>query len=64
MSADAIRAEAARLKASHGALLGGEPSFYRPDIDRREDAIDAARARLQGGERPAPDQLALDMRPR
>lgn len=56
-----ITAAAEALKADHAALLAGEPSFREPEVDRRMDAIDAARIRLQGGERPGRDQLSLDV---
>jgi hypothetical protein len=56
----AIAAEAKALKARFPHLLAREPSFDRPDLDRREDAIDAARRRLRGGELPVADQLSLD----
>lgn len=56
-------AKAARaLKQRHGDLLRGEPSFTDTYAQRRAmDALDAARARLQGGEAVAKDQLSLDV---
>ncbi len=61
MTASSIAAQAEALLARHGALL--RPVM--PVEGHREaeacDALDAARARLQGRERPEPDQLALDL---
>lgn len=57
-----LAAEAAALKARYGALLAGGPGVPAEVTIAAESALDAARARLQGGERPAAGQLALDLR--
>lgn len=58
-------ARAARaLQRQYGDLLRGEPMFHEPPKDRTCDAIDEARRRLQGGERPGKDQLSLDLHAR
>ncbi len=62
MPAAELAATASALKSRYAALLAPEASFHRPDVDRVEDAIDAARARLRGGEAPRPDQLSFDVR--
>lgn len=60
MPADLAKTATA-LKANHPDLLRGEPSFHEPELERRMDALDAARARLRGGEKVAKDQMALDL---
>jgi hypothetical protein len=59
-----LAATAKALKARHGDLLAGEPCGRETfEQTRAVEAVQAARARLQG-ERPGPDQLALDVRER
>jgi hypothetical protein len=60
-----IASVARDLKTRHGDLLNGQPSFT-PTTEQRQaiDALEAAQARLRGGERDRPDQLVLDVRPR
>jgi hypothetical protein len=55
-----LAATARALKARHGDLLAGACSFSETfEQTRAVQAVEAARARLQGGERPAPGQLTL-----
>lgn len=57
-----IAAEARRLKYRYAEILAGEPSFRETASQLQAvAALDAAQARLRGGERPAPDQLSLDV---
>ena len=52
-----------RKAAARYAALLGAPSFVETTGQRAAAAaIDEARARLQGGERPPADQLSLDLR--
>lgn len=63
MSATGLSAsESEALRARHAAILAPERSCHGPEADGRAEAIDAARERLQGGSRPGPDQLVLDVR--
>ncbi len=57
----AIRAEAIRLHGRYGALLRPVTPVEGPGEAEACDALDAARARLQGRERPEADQLTLDL---
>lgn len=56
-----IAAAAEALKERHAALL----SRTRPVVTREQEGVaerlDAARERLQGGKRPDPPQLTLDL---
>lgn len=62
MAAADIAKAARALKRNHADMLRGEPSFTDTYEQRRAmDALDAARARLQGGEAVTKGQLSLDV---
>jgi len=50
------------LHDAYGPLLTREPSGDSIEQARAVEALDAARDRLRGGERPGADQLSLDLR--
>ncbi|MEJ7786422.1 MAG: hypothetical protein WKF96_16585 [Solirubrobacteraceae bacterium] len=52
------------LHDAYGPLLTREPSGESIEQTRAVEALDAARDRLRGGERPGADQLTLDVRTR
>ncbi len=56
-----ITAEAVALKARYGALLNPLALCDGHAALDAVDALDAARSRLQGGERPVAAQLVLDV---
>lgn len=60
-----IAREAKAIKRRHAELLAGEPSFRETSGQRDAlAALDAARDRLRGGERPVAPQMTLDVRSR
>ncbi len=61
MNPSPISTEAAALKARYGALLAPLPPCDGHGTREAISALDAARARLQGGERACAAQLVLDV---
>lgn len=62
MAAGDVAREARALKRRHRDLLSSEPSFRATaGQERAMDAIESARARLQGAERRDEAQLALEL---
>ena len=57
-----LAAAARALQDAYGPLLTREPSGDSVEQARAVEALDAARDRLRGGERPGADQLSLDLR--